>query len=179
MWDYLKRLELNKSPAATYFLAQFDARTAQMARAKALARLRQVPAQTRADWRCAQLLIDLTWKELTGSRLLPRRRVPLHLSSVALLKIAELASALEYADMPDGYRFLFVRAIAEFASGNYSAAQRLFRRGGRSDPTAFQTHLYRLPARRQSPESLRPTPVEFRCPTRGPGRSGLMNWVPA
>ena len=130
VWDYLKRLELNKSPAATYFLAQIDAKDGPDGEAKALARLRQVPAQTKADWRCAQLLIDLTWKEITGSRLLLGERVPLHLSSGALLKIAELASALEYADMPDGYRFLFIRAIAEFASGNYSEAQRLFREVG-------------------------------------------------
>lgn len=127
VWDYLGKLELNTSPAATYFLAQFDAKEGPAGEAKALARLRQVPTQTKADWRCAQLLIDLTWKELTGSRLLLGDRVPLHLSDSALLKIAELASTLEHADMPDGYRFLFVRAIAEFASGNYSEAQRLFR----------------------------------------------------
>lgn len=130
VWKYLQRLELNESPAATYFLAQFDAKDGPDGEARALARLRQVPTQTKADWRCAQLLIDLTWKELTGSRLLLGDRVPLHLSNTALLKIAELASTLEHADMPDGYRFLFVRAIAEFARGNYSEAQRLFREVG-------------------------------------------------
>ena len=130
LWDYLGKLELNTSPAATYFLAQFDAKEGSDGEAKALARLRQVPAQTKADWRCAQLLIDLTWKELTGSRLLLGERVPLHLPDTALLKISELASVLEQADMPDGYRFLFVRAIAEFVNGNYSEAQRLFREVG-------------------------------------------------
>lgn len=130
VWDYLQKLELNTSPAATYFLAQFDAKEGPAGEAKALARLRQVPTQTKTDWRCAQLLIDLTWKELTGSRLLLGDRVPLHLSDTALLKIAELASTLEHADMPDGYRFLFVRAIAEFVSGNFSEAQHLFREVG-------------------------------------------------
>lgn len=130
VWDYLGKLELNTSPAATYFLAQFDAKEGPAGEAKALARLRQVPTQTKADWRCAQLLIDLTWKELTGSRLLLGDRVPLYLSDTALLKIAELTSTLEHADMPDGYRFLFIRAIAEFVSGKFSEAQRLFREVG-------------------------------------------------
>ena len=127
VWEYLGKLELNTSPAATYFLAQFDAKEGPAGEAKALARLRQVPADTQADWRCAQLLIDLTWKEITGSRLLLGERVPLHLSSAALDKVARLVSELGDADLPDGYRFLFVRAIAEFAGGNYLEAGRLFR----------------------------------------------------
>lgn len=130
VWDYLAKLELNTSPAATYFLAQFDAKEGPAGEAKALARLRQVPAQTKADWRCAQLLIDLTWKELTGSRLLLGERMPLHLSAGALRQIAQLAAGLGDADLPDGYRFLFVRAIAEFAGGNHTEAGRLFREVG-------------------------------------------------
>lgn len=127
VWDYLGKLELNESPAATYFLAQFDARDGSAGEARALQRLRQVPAETRSDWRCAQLLIDLTWKEITGSRLLLGERVPLHLSPQALNQIAQLATELGDADLPDGYRFLFVRAIAEFVAGHYVEAGRLFR----------------------------------------------------
>ena len=130
VWDYFGKLELNASPAATYFLAQFDAKEGPAGEAKALARLRQVPSETKADWRCAQLLIDLTWKELTGSRLLLGERMPLHLSVTARRQIARLAAELGDADLPDGYRFLFVRAIAEFAGGNYIEAGTLFRQVG-------------------------------------------------
>ena len=130
VWDYLGRLELNSNPAATYFLAQFDAKEGPAGEARALARLRQVPSETKADWRCAQLLIDLTWKELTGSRLLLGERLPLHLPDAALRQITQLAAELGDAYLPDGYRFVFVRAIAEFAAGNYIEAGRLFREVG-------------------------------------------------
>ncbi|AEE47256.1 hypothetical protein Celf_3142 [Cellulomonas fimi ATCC 484] len=127
VWEYLSKLELNESPAATYFLAQFDAHEGPPGEAKALQRLRQVPVETRSDWRCAQLLIDLTWKEITGSRLLLGERVPLYLSPEALGRIAQLGIELGDADLPDGYRLTFVRAIGEFVAGHYVEAARLFR----------------------------------------------------
>lgn len=127
VWEYWNKLELNTNPAATYFLAQFDAKDGPAGEAKALQRLRQAPPETRADWRCAQLLIDLTWKEVTGGRLLFGERVPLHLSPQALRQLAQLAVELRDADMPNGYRFLFIKAIAEFVSGHYDEAGRLFR----------------------------------------------------
>lgn len=130
VWEYLEKLELNTSPAATYFLAQFDANDGPAGEAKALKRLRQVPPEIRSDWRCAQLLIDLTWKEITGSRMLLGERVPLHLSTEALGQVARLASELGNAALLDGYRFLFVQAIAAFTAGNHAEAGRLFREVG-------------------------------------------------
>lgn len=130
VWDYLGKLELNTSPAATYFLAQFDAKESVAGEARALRRLRQAAPETRADWRCAQLLIDLTWKAITGNRLLLDERVPLYLSPDALRQIAQLTAELGDADLPDGYRLLFVRAIAEFVAGHYAEANRLFREAG-------------------------------------------------
>lgn len=127
VWDYLGKLELNDSPAATFFLAQFDAHEGPAGEARALQRLRQVPVETRSDWRCAQLLIDLTWKEITGSRLLLGERVPLHLPPQALSRIAQLGVELGDANLPDGYRLMFVRAIGEFVAGHYVEAARLFR----------------------------------------------------
>lgn len=127
VWDYLGKLELNNSPAATYFLAQFDANEGPSGEARALQRLRQVPVETRSDWRCAQLLINLTWKEITGSKLLLGERVPLHLPAEALSQIAQLGIELGDADLPDGYRLVFVRAIGEFVAGHYVEAARLFR----------------------------------------------------
>jgi hypothetical protein len=127
VWEYWNKLELNTSPAATYFLAQFDAKDGPAGEARALQRLRQAPPETRADWRCAQLLIDLTWKDITGERLLFGERVPLYLSPQALRQLAQLAVELRDAEMPDAYRFLFIRAIADFASGRYDEAGRLFR----------------------------------------------------
>ncbi len=130
VWEYLDKLELNSSPAATYFLAQFDAKDGPTGEARALRRLRQAPPETRADWRCAQLLIDLTWKAITGNRLLLDERVPLYLSPEALRQIAQLTAELGDADLPGGYRFLFVRAIAEFVAGHFAEANRLFREAG-------------------------------------------------
>lgn len=130
VWEYLGKLELNSSPAATYFLAQFDAKDGPAGEARALARLRQAPPDTRTDWRCAQLLIDLTWKAITGNRLLSGERVPLHLPPAALQQISQLTTDLGDAELPDGYRFLFVRAIAEFVVGHYVEANRLFREAG-------------------------------------------------
>ena len=130
VWDYWSKLELNTSPAATYFLAQFDAKEGVHGEARALSRLRQAPPETRADWRCAQLLIDLTWKEVTGSRLLLGERIPLYLSPQGLNKIGQLAIELSEASMPDGYRLAFVRAIAEFVAGHPAEAGRLFREVG-------------------------------------------------
>lgn len=127
VWEYLGKLELNTSPAATYFLARFDANEGPAGEARALGRLRAAPADTRSDWRCAQLLIDLTWKEITGTRLLLGERVPLHLSPSSLRQVAQLALDLDDADLPDGYRFLFVRAIAEFVAGHHVEAGGLFR----------------------------------------------------
>lgn len=130
VWEHLAKLELNASPAATYFLAQFDAKEGPAGEVRALRRLRQASPETRADWRCAQLLIDLTWKAITGNRLLLDERVPLYLSPEALGQIAQLTAELGDADLPDGYRFLFVRAIAEFVAGHYAEATRLFREAG-------------------------------------------------
>lgn len=130
VWEYLGKLELNASPAATYFLAQFDAKDGPAGERRALRRLRQAPPDTRADWRCAQLLIDLTWKAITGNQLLLGERVPLYLSPEALEQIAQLAVDLGDAVLPDGYRFLFVRAIAEFVAGDFTEATRLFREAG-------------------------------------------------
>lgn len=127
VWDYLDKLELNTNPAATYFLAQFDAKDGAQGEQRALQRLRAASPEARADWRCAQLLIDLTWKEITGSRLLLGERVPLNLGEKELREISRLAVDLGDADLPDGYRFLFVRAIAEFVGGNYAESARLFR----------------------------------------------------
>lgn len=127
VWEYLGKLELNSSPAATYFLAQFDAKEGPEGETRALKRLREASPETRADWRCAQLLIDLTWKDLTGNRLLSGERVPLYLTSDALREIAQLSADLGDADLPDSYRLLFVRAIAEFIAGQHAEASRLFR----------------------------------------------------
>lgn len=130
VWAYLEKLELNSSPAATYFLAQFDAKEGPEGERKALQRLRAATREARADWRCAQLLIDLTWKEITGSRLLFGERILLHLNQRALSEVSRLAADFGDAELPDGYRFLFVRAIAEFEGGNYAEASRLFREVG-------------------------------------------------
>jgi len=127
VWAYLSKLILNTDPAATYFLAQFDAKDGPEGEAKALKRLREVPSATRVDWRCAQLLIDLTWKEITGFRLFFGERAPIHFSPEALATVSKLASDLDEAVLPDAYRLLFVRAIAEFAGGNFTESGQLFR----------------------------------------------------
>lgn len=130
VWEYLERLQLNTNPAATYFLAQFDAKEGPAGEERALRRLREASVETKADWRCAQLLLDLTWKEVTGSRLLMGERVPLHLGAHALAEIQKLAVDMEDSQQPDKYRLLFVQAMAAFASANFTESSRLFREVG-------------------------------------------------
>lgn len=127
---YLQNLELSSAPAATYFLAQFDAKEGVAGERLALDRLRSAPVETRKDWRCAQLLVDLTWKDITGARLLAGERVPLHLNAEARGRIASLVADLQDADMPDLYRLRFVNAIAHFEQGHYAESARLFRETG-------------------------------------------------
>lgn len=127
VWEYMERLERNSDPAAAYFLAQHRAKEGPSGEAAALDFLRQAPIKTRQDWRCAQLLVDLTWKEITGKRLLVGERVPLHLSRHALSQIAKLTVDLADADLPDSYRLIFIRAISEFVAEHYEEANHLFR----------------------------------------------------
>lgn len=129
-WEYLGQLEVNRSPAATYFLAQFDAKDGPAGERKALMRLREAALDVRQDWRCAQLLIDLTWKEVVGQRLLHGERVPIYLDENACRTVTQLAIELENSEQPDRYRFLFARAIAEFSGENYNESKRLFREVG-------------------------------------------------
>lgn len=127
VWRYLQNLDDNPHPAATYFRAQFDVESGVEGESRALTRLRDAPPETRKDWRCAQLLVDLTWKEITGARLLQGHRTPLHLSQDDLTKIATLVGDLADAQLPDVYRLRFVQAIAEFQSQRFAEANRLFR----------------------------------------------------
>ncbi|MEV8168862.1 hypothetical protein AB0O70_13125 [Microbacterium paraoxydans] len=126
-WEYLGSLERNTSPAALYFLAQFEAQSGADGEAKALSRLRAADAVVRADWRCAQLLVDLTWREITGERLLNGERVALHLDATGLSLIARLSTDLSDAELPDSYRLDFVQAMAAFVGGRHADATKLFR----------------------------------------------------
>lgn len=130
VWEYLQKLEANASPAATYFLAQFDADGGAAGEAKALHRLQTALPEVRADWRCAQLLINLTWKSVTDSRLLIGERVPIHMGKQAIESLAQLMADLGDAELPDKYRHLFVKAMMEFSRRNYSDSVRLFREVG-------------------------------------------------
>ncbi|WP_246081414.1 hypothetical protein [Homoserinimonas aerilata] len=130
VWSYLQNLETNTSPAATYFLAQSEAKNVPNGERQALSRLRAAPAQTRKDWRCAQLLVDLTWRDIAGARLLSGERLPLHLSPADLAQIASLSADLQGAELPDLYRLRFIQAVAQFSKGNYAESGKLFREVG-------------------------------------------------
>ncbi|MDN4473465.1 hypothetical protein [Demequina zhanjiangensis] len=125
-WEYLQSLERNTDPAAAYFLAQFAASEGPAGEAEALGFLRTAPPSTRRDWRCAQLLIDLTWKDITGSRLLSGERMPLYLSPQAIGRVTQMGADLDGADLPDAYRLQFIRAIAAFVSEEFGESRRLF-----------------------------------------------------
>ncbi|CAN7411044.1 hypothetical protein LJR013_002638 [Pseudarthrobacter oxydans] len=127
VWEYLQNLEKNPHPAATYFLAQFEAEEGLNGEVRALSRLRKASPETRKDWRCAQLLVDLTWKEISGSRLLQGERVPLYLSETNLTQIEDLALDLADTQLPDLYRLRFIQAIAAFQALQFSTATSLFR----------------------------------------------------
>ncbi|MER7245826.1 hypothetical protein [Kribbella sp. NPDC000426] len=127
VWERLRSLEVNNDPAATYFLAKFEAETGQSGKRAALDRLWAAPRTTQQDWRCAQLLLELTWEDLTGSHLLQGERVPIHLSDATVRTLLRLSAALQDAELPDRYKLLFVEGLAYFALGNYSDATSTFR----------------------------------------------------
>ena len=127
LWENLRSLEVNKDPAATYFLAKFEAEGGPAGQRAALKRLCSAPIATQNDWRCAQLLLELTWQDVTGHRLLRGERLPIHLSESALNTLLRWTTALSDADLPDRYKLLFVQAVANFALGNYADAASIFR----------------------------------------------------
>lgn len=130
VWEYLSRLEINSSPAATYYLAQFDAKEGPSGEGRALNRLRTASPEVKKDWRCAQLLVNLTWNEIAGARLLGGERQPLHLTDEHIAKIEMLTSDLHGADLPDLYRLRFIQALAEFMLSHFQSSARLFREVG-------------------------------------------------
>ena len=127
LWENLRRLEANADPAATYFLAKFEAEAGPSGQRAALARLWNVPTITLTDWRCAQLLLELVWQDVTGQRLLHGERVPIHLSDEAITPLLRVTQTLRDADLPDRYKLLFVEAVAQFVLGNYADATNTFR----------------------------------------------------
>ncbi|NRI69041.1 hypothetical protein FEZ60_26315 [Rhodococcus sp. MS16] len=127
VWAHLSRLESNTDPAATYFLAKFEAESGLAGEVAALNRLQSAPLITRLDWRCAQMLLELTWRRITGKRLLGGERVPVHLSDVDLQTLMQLTVELSDADLPDRYKLLFVQALVQFTLGYYSDATGTFR----------------------------------------------------
>ncbi|WP_228542997.1 hypothetical protein [Micromonospora sp. S-DT3-3-22] len=127
LWANIRSLEQNADPAATYFLAKFEADSGSVGEANALARLQRAPLATRRDWRCAQLLLELTWKKITGKRLLRGGRIPVHFSQADLDTLLHLVTDLSDTELPESYKITFVKALALFVSGNYSEAKRTFR----------------------------------------------------
>lgn len=126
VWRHLSALDLNQDPAATYFLAQFDAREGAGGEARALTRLNN-SAVTLTDWRCANLFLNLSWKNATGSELLRGEREPLFLSERDSNHLRTLIARLENVELPDSYRLTYVRGMLGFISGDYASARRDFR----------------------------------------------------
>ncbi|MEV8440115.1 hypothetical protein AB0425_22280 [Actinosynnema sp. NPDC051121] len=127
LWENLQSLVQNADPAAVYFLARAEADEGREGEVKALSRLREAPPATRRDWRCAQLFLDLTWKQITGQRLLSADSAVIHLSPDDVAVLLDLAADLGDTDLPDRHRITFVKAIALFVAGDYSEARRTFR----------------------------------------------------
>ncbi|WP_231441525.1 P-loop NTPase [Brevibacterium zhoupengii] len=126
VWHYLAELDVNEDPAATYFLAQFDARDGGDGEAKALTRLENSPATLR-DWRCANLLLNLAWKRATGSDLLHGERVPLYMTEHEARYLRHVIASLDGVELPDTYRLNYVSAMLAFIGGDYPDARLEFR----------------------------------------------------
>lgn len=127
LWANLRSLEANADPAAVYFLAKFEAEEGAEGEAKALSRLQSAPLEARRDWRCAQLLLDLTWKKITGKQLLRGDRAPVYLSQKDSEVLLRLAADLDDAELPDRHKLVFVKALGLFTLGDFSQAKQLFR----------------------------------------------------
>lgn len=127
VWENIRSLEQNADPAATYFLAKWEAEGGTAGEMAALNRLRNAPPSTHNDWRCAQLLLDLSWKSITGKGLLVGERVPINLAPADLEELARLTTQLAEADMPDRYKLRFVEAVVQFVAGEYADAKQTFK----------------------------------------------------
>jgi hypothetical protein len=127
LWENLRNLQANADPAATYFLAKWEAAKGPEGENSARGILWRAPVATRQDWRCAQLLLELTWKKVTGQRLLIGERVPVNLSHEDLTQLSVLISDIGETELPDRHKLLFVKGFTEFVQGNFSDAKRTFR----------------------------------------------------
>ncbi len=124
---HLRNLEDNADPAAVYYLAKFEADAGPAGLAAALARLRAAPLEVREDWRCAQLLLELTWTEITGHGLFRGDRIPVHLAEADIDTFLTLAGDLRNTVLPDQYKLTFVKGLALFVAGRHSEARQAFR----------------------------------------------------
>lgn len=123
----MEELAANADPAATYYLCRLEQQELPAGPTKALEHLRNSPAAVRQDWRCAQLYLELAWREATGVRLLDGDRVPLALTEDAWEDLLIVASEVSRVDAPARYRAQFVAAMAHFHLRQYDLAASLFR----------------------------------------------------
>lgn len=169
--DLLNRLEANGDPSATYYLAQRDVDRRDFT--SALDRLQKASLEAKADWRCTQLMVDLTWLALTGHKLLSGERIPIHLSHDDIELIARLSIRLEFEDFPSLYKLKFAQGIASFFSGDYSSANRLFSETSRLTKL-HRRRIYTLYL--QADEDGTPTVYNGRIEQIGPNTGKV--WVP-
>jgi hypothetical protein len=68
----------------------------------------------------------LTWKKITGQRLLRGDRTPVHLSQADMDVMFRLITDLNDAELPDRHKLAFLTALVLFMSGDYAEAKHTF-----------------------------------------------------
>ncbi|MFF4241467.1 hypothetical protein ACFYYL_36865 [Actinomadura geliboluensis] len=184
--DKLQRLSTIDEPLAAYLYALrisgLIRRDPDQAGVRnALDFLRSHP-RANEDTRCLRLLVDLFWLDKTGYRFMSEERLTLPLNKQDWLECLELANSLSAGDDLSALRVEFMRALAQFHLGEFSAAFDSFRNAERESHSSRRriVNVYLASDASGLPRKFRPT-VQHMDPDRLKGQcwvSELSRTVP-
>jgi hypothetical protein len=125
---HLIALSENSDPAAYYFLAARAAKADSPDSLQVAVRvLLEAPAEVRADWRCARLLLDLYWQSKTGKPFLRGEREVVAFTADDWEECLAVTDAIPHAAGYDRYRLDFLRGLSLFHRGHYQSSKDVFR----------------------------------------------------
>ncbi|MCD0448334.1 hypothetical protein LO762_03855 [Actinocorallia sp. API 0066] len=161
--ERLQRLAAIDEPLAAYLYALrvsglIRREPHQMGVRKALEFLQTHPAAYE-DKKCLRLLVDLFWLDKTGYRFMAEERLTLPLTKQNWLECLELANLLSSGDDLSALRVEFMRALAQFHLGEFSAAFNSFRNAERESHTSRRriVNVYLASDTSGRPRKFRPT----------------------
>ena len=127
--SFLDELKSIDDPAAYYLLAKraLDNNNNPATVKLTLSTLLEAPIRIRDDWKCARLILDLYWRDQTGSYPLRGERNTVAFTQEDWTKCLDLLASLRGAATFDQYRISFLRGLALFHVGAIGKCQSEFR----------------------------------------------------